>query len=225
MSHLSETPLLASTLIDPYARVNSIVEPCLNHINKLSNEAKQKYGNYRYRIDRKFYIDLFNEMDISGTIESLKVNLAGGYNKTYTINRNKCNYKFYALDDKNRIKINVTRIPAREVRLATIALMVNSHQREVLHSHPEWCKWILKVNKISFEAYTVARNLIRIIKLFTISGTAESTKLNIGNVLTQAYLKEEIPLPKPLKEKLLDTAIKEAKNIARELAIIALYIH
>ena len=225
MSHFSETPLLTSALIDPYVRVNSSIEPCLNHINKLASDAKQKYGNYNYRIDRKFYTELFNEMGISGTIDSLKINGVFGHDKTYTISRKNRNYAFYALDDKNRIKINVTRIPAREVRLATIALMINSQRYEILHSHPEWCKQILKTKEISFEAYTVARNLIRIIQLFAIPKSIESAKLSIGNVLTKAYLKEEIPLPKPLKEKLLETAIKEAKNITRELTILALYLH
>jgi hypothetical protein len=225
MSHLSETPLLASTLIDPYIRVNSSVETCLRHVEELASDAKQKYGDYKYRVDRKFYIELFDETGISGTIESLKINRSFGYNKTYTINRNKQNYAFYALDDKNRIKMNVTRIPAREVRLATIALMGTSQRCEVLHNHPEWCKQILKTKEISFKAYTVARNLIRIIQIFVVPKTTESAKLLIGNILTNAYLKEKIPLPKPLKEKLLETAIKEAKNIARELTILALYLH
>ena len=225
MSNFSETPLLSAALIDPCVRVNSSIEPCLNHINKLASDAKQKYGNYRYRIDRKFYTELFDEMGISGTIESLKVSRTFGHDKTYTINRNKRNYSFYALDDKNRIKVTVTRIPAREVRLATIALMINSQRCEVLHSHPEWCKQILKTKAISFEAYTVARNLIRITQLFAVPKSIEAAKLSIGNVLTNAYLKEEIPLPKPLKEKLLETAIKEAKSIVRELTILALYLH
>ncbi len=225
MSHLGETPLLTAALIDPYVRVNASIEPCLNHINKLASDSKQKYGNYRYRIDRKFYTELFDETGISGTIESLKVRHVFGHDKIYTINRNKLNYTFYALDDKNRIKMTVTRIPAREVRLATIALMVESQRCEILHNHPEWCKRILKTKEISFEAYTVARILVRIIRLFDVSKSPESTKLNISKVLTSAYLKEEIPLPKPLKEKLLETAIKEAKNIVRELTILALYLH
>lgn len=225
MSHLGETPLLGAALINPHVRVNSSIEPCLNHINKLASDAKRKYGKYQYRVDRKFYTELFDEMSTSGTTESLKVSRTFGHDKTYTINRNKRNYVFYALDDRNRIKMTVTCIPAREVRLATIALMVESQRCEVLHNHPEWCKRILKTKEISFEAYTVARNLIRIIQLFTVSKSTETAKLNISKVLTSAYLKEDIPLPKPLKEKLLETAIKEAKNIVRELIILALYLH
>lgn len=224
MSLINETPLLASTLIDPYIRVNAAIDPCLNHLTKLASEANRKYGKYMYRMDKHYYIDLFNAMDINGTVKSLKLKHTHEHDKTFTVQFNDRPYCFFAVDDKNHIKLSVSTIPAREVRVATIALL-DAGQGHILHTHSNWCKQILKTKEISFEAYTIARNLINTIQLFRISKISDVPTNPIGVVMTRLYKRCKIPLPIPLKEKLINIVINEAKYITHELIIVALYIH
>ena len=105
MSLLNETPLLTSAFIDPYIRVNSAIELCLNHLTKLASEANHKYGNYSYRMDQRYYMDLFKEMDINGTVKPLKFKRTHIHNKTFTIQFNDRPYRFFAIGDKNHIKV------------------------------------------------------------------------------------------------------------------------